>query len=497
MLVFLAGMVGFCLTGDLFNLFVFFELMSVAAYALTGFKIEDEKSLEGALNFAIVNSVGAFLILIGIALLYGRTGALNLAQIGRELAAHPADGLVVTSFVLISSGLCVKGALVPFHFWLADAHAVAPTPVCVIFSGVMVELGIYGVARVYWTIFADLNGLAPSGIGAIFITAGTASALIGAVMCAAQRHLKRLLAFSTISHMGIVLIAVGLMDSRALAGAAFYILGHGLVKGALFLGAGILLHRFGTVDEYQLRRSGRAIPLVGFAFVLAVLGLGGLPPFATAIGKSMIESSFRGSGRDWMSVVLVASSAVTAGAVLRFAGSAFLGWGPVEGEDSGAIRGDESRESRLGDRSVHWVMTGPILVSLLAALISGLLPNLANGAMEAARRFTDIKAYQSSVLLGVAASPVHRDVISPSLQDLARGLLPTALAIGFALVSLSADRFPVSWREVFSRAFHPALAFLRALHSGKVGDYVTWLTLGVAVFGIVLSLLTGTAWPRS
>ena len=110
MLVFLAGMVGFCLTGDLFNMFVFFELMSVAAYALTGYKIEEEKSLEGALNFAVVNSVGAFLILIGIGLLYGRTGALNLAQIGRELAGRPADGLVVASFVLITSGLAVKGA---------------------------------------------------------------------------------------------------------------------------------------------------------------------------------------------------------------------------------------------------------------------------------------------------------------------------------------------------------------------------------------------------
>lgn len=135
MLVFLAGMVGFCLTGDLFNMFVFFELMSVAAYALTGYKIEEEKSLEGALNLAVVNSVGAFLILIGIALLYGRTGGLNLAQIGRELATRPADGLVVVSFALIVSGLAVKGALVPFHFWVADAHAVAPTPVCVLFSG--------------------------------------------------------------------------------------------------------------------------------------------------------------------------------------------------------------------------------------------------------------------------------------------------------------------------------------------------------------------------
>ena len=129
MLVFLAAMAGFCLSGDLFNLFVFFELMGAAAYALTGYKVEAQGPLEGALNFAVTNSVGAFLALTGLTLLYARTGALNLAQIGRALSGHPADGLVITAFVLLTAGLLIKGAVVPFHFWLDDAHAVAPTPV--------------------------------------------------------------------------------------------------------------------------------------------------------------------------------------------------------------------------------------------------------------------------------------------------------------------------------------------------------------------------------
>lgn len=115
MLVFLAGMVGFCLAGDLFTLFVFFELMSVASYVLTGYKIEEAGPLQGALNLAVTNSIGASFILMGIALLYDRTGALNLAQIGRALAEGPVDGLVVTSFVLISAGFFVKAAIVPFH----------------------------------------------------------------------------------------------------------------------------------------------------------------------------------------------------------------------------------------------------------------------------------------------------------------------------------------------------------------------------------------------
>ncbi len=490
MLVFLAGMVGFCLTGDLFNLFVFFELMSVAAYALTGFKIEEEKSLEGALNFAVVNSIGAFLILIGIALLYGRTGALNLAQIGRELAGGPTDGLVVVSFVLIASGLCVKAALVPFHFWLADAHAVAPTPVCVIFSGVMVELGVYGVARVYWTIYANPKGLQPAAVGAIFIAAGTASALIGAVMCAAQRHIKRLLAFSTISHMGILLIALGLMTPEALAGGAVYVMGHGLVKGALFLVAGVLLHRAGTVDEFELRGLGRSLPVTGIAFVLAGLGLAGLPPFGTALGKSLIEGSARHSGRDWISLVLIATSAMTAGAVLRVAGRVFLGWGPPRGDREG-VQGKDDRESRQGGGRIPWVMLGPIIVLVLSALISGLHPRLADGAIAAAGRFTNTAVYRLTVLDAEASGMSALASTSSNTEGLIGGLFTAACSVAIALSSLFADRFPRSLRDIISQAIHPAMGALRALHSGKVGDYVTWLTLGVAVFGIVLAILTG------
>ena len=166
MLVFLAGIVGFCLSGDLFNMFVFYELFSVAAYALAGYQTTDPGSVRGALNFALTNSVAAIFVLGGIALLYGRAGALNLAQLGQSLATGPADRLVVVAFLLLMVGLFVKAAVVPFHFWLADAYALAPTVVGVIFAGVVSELGLYAVARVYWTVFsaplAGVEGLTAS-----------------------------------------------------------------------------------------------------------------------------------------------------------------------------------------------------------------------------------------------------------------------------------------------------------------------------------------------
>jgi multicomponent Na+:H+ antiporter subunit D len=154
MLVFLAAIVGFCLSGDLFNMFVFYELLSVAAYALAGYRTTDPGSVRGALNFAITNSVGAILVLSGIALLYGRTGALNLAQLGQALASRPADRWVVVAFLQHMGAFFVKAAVVPFHFWLADAYALAPTAAGVLFAGVVSELGLYAVARVYWTVFS-------------------------------------------------------------------------------------------------------------------------------------------------------------------------------------------------------------------------------------------------------------------------------------------------------------------------------------------------------
>ncbi|MEU0604016.1 proton-conducting transporter membrane subunit, partial [Streptomyces sp. NPDC006393] len=141
-LLFQGGMCGFAVAGDLFNAFVFFELMSAVAYALTGYRIDEAKAVQGALSFALVNSLGAYFMLMGIALLYARTGELAMAKIGEGLDAaaahHGPDALTLAAFVLVLTGLLVKAAAVPFQFWLPDAHAVAPTPVCMLLSGVMV-----------------------------------------------------------------------------------------------------------------------------------------------------------------------------------------------------------------------------------------------------------------------------------------------------------------------------------------------------------------------
>lgn len=272
LLAFLAAMCGFSLTGDMFNMFVFFELMSAAAFALCGYKTDDPGSLQGALNFAVTNTIAAYFVLTGVALLYARTGALNMAQIGRALGSQPADRLVLAGFVFVVCGYLVKAAVVPFHFWLADAHAVAPTPVCVLFSGVMVQMGLYAFARVYWAAFGGVLHPHIRGFTTLFVSVGVITAFAGAFMCYLQRNVKRLLAFSTISHVGLMFIGIGLLTPEGLAGTAVYTLGHGMVKGALFLVAGILLHRFEAVDERDLYGKARREPWTAAIFLPVLLG---------------------------------------------------------------------------------------------------------------------------------------------------------------------------------------------------------------------------------
>jgi multicomponent Na+:H+ antiporter subunit D len=488
MLVFLAAMTGFALTGDLFNMFVFFELMSVAAFALTGYKIEERGPLQGALNFGITNTIGGFMILLGTGLLYGRTGALNLAQLGESLAGGPVDGLVVVAFTLLAAGFLVKAAVVPFHFWLADAHAVAPTPVCVVFSGIMVELGLYAVARIYWTVFAGAAGPEPGSIRMVLLGVGALTASVGAVMCFLQRHLKRLLAFSTVSHGGMFLIGMAMLSPEGLAGTGLYVLGHGLVKGALFICVGIVLHRLADIDEDDLLGMGRRMPYTGVLFTLGGLALVGLPPFGTWLGKHLIEHAAGSEGLAWVAWLFAAASILTAGAVLRAAGRIFLGLGSREPSETPAevSAAEEKRETRGADRRTPATMFVPAALLLAGALAAGAWAPLERGAGTGADLFVDRSAYADAVLHGTPPPPPAERPSPPG--GLMLGLVTALGAAATAGAALGRRRVPERIRVTSWRTFGPVVNAFRAWHSGEVQDYVAWLTVGVAALGGAFAL---------
>ena len=491
MLTFLAGMAGFCLTGDIFDLFVWFELMGVSAYALTAYRPEERGPVQGALNFAITNSVGAYLSLAGIGLIYARTGALNMAQIGSDISRHRPDGLVVVAFLLIIAGLLIKGAIVPFHFWLADAHAVAPTPVCVLFSGVMVELGLYGIARVYWSMFGQALGHR-SVITSALAALGLLTAVVGALFCFRERHLKRLLAFSTISHAGMFLTGIALLTPLGLAGAAIYVAGHALVKAALFLCVGIVLHRLGSVNETALHGRGRRLCVTGVVFTLAALGLSDLPPFATFLGKGWTEDSAATRGMTWIIVIFVASSALVGGAVLRVAGGVFYGLGdpPSEDREMAQEASEETSETDEARQRTPFTMIVPAAVLVVAAIGVVFAPHLGPAAEAGAVRFQDQAAYNATVLSGAhvahpaASAPVESTGIT--VADVTTGAGSTAGALALAFLALYWRRLPV-----LRRGFEPGRGLTRPIarfQSGVVNDYVTWVVIGLACLGGALAL---------
>ena len=332
-LIFLAASVDFCLTGDLFNLFVAFELVAVTAFALTGYNAGHPAPLQGAINFAVTNSLGGMSVLMGVGFLYARTGSLNLAQIGQALAGRHADGLIVVAFALLTGGFLVKAAVVPFHFWLPDAYGSAPIPVCVLFAGVMSELGLFAVIRVWVTVFSGLAGGSGPRMRAVLLGLGILTAVVGAVMALAQIHLKRMLAFLTMSHLGIYLIGVGLLTPLGLAGASLLVIGDGLAKSALFLGVGVVQHQRASVSETKLRGAGRGLAVTGVTIVLGALVLADLPPYVSSAGHALLVDAAEQAGLPWLEIVIALCVILSSGAVLRAAGRIWLGWGQARARD--------------------------------------------------------------------------------------------------------------------------------------------------------------------
>ena len=472
-LVICAALCGFALSADLFNLFVWLELAGVAAFALTGFEIRNLGPLQGAVNFAIINTLGGYFVLIAVALVYGRTGALNLAQIGRSLAPGRVDGLVVVALTLVTVGFLCKAAVVPFHFWLADAYAVAPTPVCAVFAGAMTDIGLLGVARVYWTAFSGAVG---ADAGELLLVLGVVTAVLGGVMAFLQRHLKRMLAYSVVCHIGIMLAGIGLLSAKGLAGAAVMLLAHGLATAGLFFAGGLLLARERSVDELALRGKGAGRWGLAVLWFAGAFALAGPPYIGTFLGHSLIDDAAVGAGRRWVLPFLWIAGACASAALLRAGARVFLGWGAES--DPLLTREPAERPPPRGTRT--GLTSAVCAAAIVCGFVVSLVPGLGQRAEAGAAQFENRAAYAAVILDGKAVArpprpPVALEPASTSTLLYACGAVLVALALaGFGLQS--------------HRAVRPVAA-LKAVHSGVIGDYVAWLTVGIALIGGVWALM--------
>jgi multicomponent Na+:H+ antiporter subunit D len=460
--------------------------MSIGAFSLTGYRIDEPGPLQGALAFGVLNMLAGSLLALGLALVYGRTGALNLADAGAALAGRPPDTLVVVAFGLLCAGFLVKAGVPPFHFWLADAYAAAPAPVCVLLSGVMSDLGIHALGRVYAHGFSGAFAGHEDAVRAILVAIGVAGALLAAVMAFVQAELKRMLAYLTASHASIFLAATALFAPNGLGGATIWVVTDGLAKGALFLCVGVVVHELRDGDELRLRGRGKRLPVTAGVFGAAALSVALLPPFGTFLGFAVVDRSAGALGYGWLPALLALASLISGAAVLRAGARVFLGLGDAEdpllsrqpeaGEQGEPEEAEEAEEAE--DARGPWPGLGPAIVLAAAALGLGLTPGLADGAARAAAHALDRHALVAAVFRGIPEPTVHLAAMHVTASAYGYGAGATLGALALAAIGLWRQRLPAALQGIAGRVLGPPVSVLRAAHSGVLGEYVTWMTAG-------------------
>jgi len=369
LLISLSSMIGVIYTADIFNMYVFYELLSLAVYLLIAYP-KTGVTLRASFNYLIMGGVGLSFFLLGIGFLYAMTGTLNIFHIAERLpvAFNSSTRMLLMSFVLIATGMGIKIAVFPLHGWLPDAHSMAPSPVSALLSGVTVKIGVYCLIRMIYSVFSTETFSILISSHTILIVLGVVTLLFGTSMALIQTDLKRLLAYSTINQIGIILIGLGIGTELGLTGALFHVLNHAIMKGTLFFCAGIMIAETGTRDVQGLSGFSRQQPAIVFAFIIASLGMIGIPPINGFASKWLICLAAVEAGYAVLAVIILMASAITAAYYFRVIQVLFSG---------------PPRQSSVliykGEQMIHggnFFRTWTIYILVAGCLLLGLVPAL-------------------------------------------------------------------------------------------------------------------------
>jgi proton-translocating NADH-quinone oxidoreductase chain N len=362
-------MIGLGAADDLFNLWIWFEAMAVCSYLLVTFYREQPASLEAGFKYLVQSTVGSALILVAVGIVFSATGSLRLEDL-RSAAWAPHTMLAAGALFVVGFG--VKAALVPLHTWLPDAHSQAPSGISAMLSGIVIEAGLVAMLK-------SLSALAVPAItwGSLLLGFGALNMLVGNLMALRQQQVKRLLAYSSLAHMGYMLVGIGIAISGGKVdgaqGGLFHLLNHGLMKGLAFLAAGSMLYSLHlglgdhsplTIDD--LAGAARRYPLAAMALSIAVLGLGGLPPMAGFMSKWQIfAAGFR------------SQSTLIGGLIVFAALNSVLSLAYYAPLVNAVYRGRPSPAVEHG-RPLPASMEIPLLILGVAIVLVGIWPSLTN-----------------------------------------------------------------------------------------------------------------------
>ncbi len=325
LLLFAVGMSGTTLADDLFLFYIFWELMLIASCVLILVWGEGARRGAVALKYFIFTHLGSLMVLVGLLVLYNATGSDSLVALragGWELA----PGLLTTVLTLFFIGFSVKMAIFPVHLWLPDAHTVAPMPVTIMLAAAMLSMGAYGILRFPFSLFTA-EQIAPFALP--LMLAGLISEVYGALMALAEKDIKRIIAYSSVSQMGYILFGLGTLNRAGIEGATLHVIYHAIVKALLFMVAGIVIRATGRRNIDELGGLGRAMPWVTACAVIGGLGIAGMPPLGIFNSEWMIFSGGFETTHIALSALTLFASLLTVVYALRFLGGIFLGERPA------------------------------------------------------------------------------------------------------------------------------------------------------------------------
>lgn len=381
-LVLAAGVALAFLTGDLFNLFVAFEVMLMASYVLITLGGRRDQVRTG-MTYVTISLLASALFLLALGLVYGATGTINLADLGPKLAELP-DGLRSGLAVLLVVVFGIKAAIFPLFFWLPDSYPTAPTPVTAIFAGLLTKVGVYALIRSQTLLFP-----VETQPGTLLLWVAGLTMTVGVLGAITQNDIKRILSFHIVSQIGYMIMGLGLFTVAGLAGAVLYVIHHIVVKTTLFLVAGLVEFRAGTGELDRIGGLARLEPVLAVLYLLPALSLAGLPPFSGFVAKLALVDGGLSADQHVIVAVSLLVSLLTLFSVTKIWANVF--WEVPEVQES-----DMAERSTLAGRTLMVGATG-VLVVLSLAIAAGSGP-LFELSTRAAEELVDPTPYREAVL---------------------------------------------------------------------------------------------------
>jgi multicomponent Na+:H+ antiporter subunit D len=327
--ILLMGVAGAFLTGDLFNLYVWFEVMLVASFVLMALNRTREQ-MEAAFKYVTINLLASSIFLTALGLLYGAAGTLNMADLARVWPAIGTPGVDTVLAVLFLIAFSIKAGLFPLFFWLPASYHTPPAAIGALFAGLLTKVGVYALIRVFTLLFH--NG--PPALFTLLLVMSLATMVIGLVAALCERDFRRVLSFNLVGHIGYTTASLSLLTPAALAGAIFYVLHHIVVIANLYLVSGVFLRLRRTTDMGGLGGLYKSQPLFAAVAMIPIFSLAGVPPLSGFLAKLAIVEGTFAAGAYWTGGLVLLVGLLTLLSMGRAWAESF--WRPAEGEDLAA-----------------------------------------------------------------------------------------------------------------------------------------------------------------